>query len=74
VLTSTSTASPGAIRNRRYRRRQREGVAVVSVEVSDGVIEKLIDGGWLAEDGGEDKHAVAAALLWMAEGKTRQNR
>jgi hypothetical protein len=62
MLISTSTASLEAIRQKRYRRRQREGVTIVPVAVSDADVDALIEGGWLGEDDSSDRQAVARAI------------
>jgi hypothetical protein len=44
MLTSTSTLTPEAVRQRLYRHRQRAGVAIVPVAVSDADVDALIEG------------------------------
>jgi hypothetical protein len=51
-----------AEKQRRYRRRQREGVQVVQVDVDDALIIELIEAGLLAEAESEDAEKVARAL------------
>ena len=50
----SSAPSPGAIRNRRYRRRLREGLSLAYLEVPATIIVALIDDGRLAEEEAED--------------------
>ncbi len=66
------SSTPGAIRNRRYRRRLREGLTVAPVEVPASVINTLIDRGWLAEDEAGDPHCLGEAVLKAAEERLRQ--
>ncbi len=66
------TPTPGAIRNRRYRRRLREGLTVAPVEVPANVIDALIDHEWLAEDEAGDPHCLGEAVLKAAEERLRQ--
>ena len=70
----TTAISPEAVRQRRCRRRQREGLSLAQAEVPAGVIEALIAGGWLAEDGAEDPRRLGEALLNAAEERLRQGR
>lgn len=49
-------------RFRRYRERQRKGIAVVPVEVETEDLWALIDAGALDIDESEDRGAVAAAI------------
>jgi hypothetical protein len=65
-MPNDSAPSPEAIRQKRYRRRQREGVAIVPVAVSDADVDALIEGGWLGEDEASDRHAVSRALRQAA--------
>ncbi len=64
--------TPGAIRNRRYRRRLREDLTLAPVEVPASVMEALIDVGWLAEDDAGDPHRLGEAVLKAAEEGLRQ--
>ena len=67
MLTSASTASPEAIRQRRYRRRQREAVFLAQVELRPKDIEALIDHGYLGEDDATDPRRAGAAVLLAAK-------
>ena len=51
-----------AEKQRRYRRRQRDGVQVVPVEVDDGLLTDLIKSGLLVEAESEDAMKIAKAL------------
>ena len=62
----TPTPSPVAERMRRYRRRQKAGVQVISLEVDFETVDALIDGGWLTEDDARDSEKIADALLRRA--------
>lgn len=84
MLTSTSTAtstvspeaigpSPEAIRQRRYRRREREGLSLPHSEVPWRVIEALIDGGWLTEDQTANSHLLGEAMLKVVEKRVRSS-
>ncbi len=68
----SSIPSLGAIRNRRYRRRLREGLTGAPAEVPANVIDALIDRGWLAEDHAGDPHCLGEAVLKAAEDRLRQ--
>ena len=65
-------------RDARYRRRARESVMVVPIEVGAGVLDFLIRTRWLDELDAGDKHAIAAAIGAMlkasAEGRRRRQR
>ncbi len=65
--TSTSTASPEAVRQKRYRRRQREAVFLAQVELRPADIEALIDHGYLAEDDATNPRRAGAAILLAAK-------
>ncbi len=67
MLTSTSTASPGAIRNRRYRRRQREEVSIIPVAVPWRFIELLIAQGRITEGEAADPNRLGEAILAAAQ-------
>jgi len=54
--------SPGAIRQQRFRQRQKLGVRVISVEQDDGDIERLIDAGKLKECEALDSRCIAGAI------------
>ena len=66
MLLSTSTASPAALRNRRYRRRQREDVFLAQVELkaARSTIAKIRDNA--------RKSMLAAHPSLLQEGVTRQ--
>ena len=68
----SSILSPGAIRNRRYRRRLREELSVAHSEVPASVIHTLIEDGWLAEKEAEDPHRLGEAVLKAVEDRLRQ--
>ena len=68
----TPAPSPAAIRQRRYRRRQRDGACVGIVELPPGVVEAMIAAGHLtpatALDAGRLSDAAGAVLRgWAAE-------
>ena len=65
------SSTPGAIRNRRYRRRLREGLIVVPIEVPVGDIEGLIDGEWLGEDEAGDLCRLGEEILKAARASGR---
>ncbi len=60
---------PAAARMRKYRRRQRDGVRVVPVEVDHALIEKLIDGGWINEAEAVNLESLADAVAKAAAAK-----
>jgi hypothetical protein len=64
----TASPSPDALRQRRYGRRQRDGIAIVPVAVTDDDIEELIEQGLLDEEASSDRKAVAAAILRALRG------
>ena len=72
MAARSSIPSLGAIRKRRHRRRQREGVTVVQIEVPASDLDPLIDGGWLDEDESGDKNRLGEAILRAAEERIRQ--
>ena len=59
--------SPEAIRQRRYRRRQREGVFLAQVELKPEDIEALITQGYLANDDATNPRQVGVAVLLAAK-------
>ncbi len=61
--------SPTAARMRRYRRRQRDGVRVVPVEVDHALIKKLIDDGWINEAETVNLESLANAVAKAAAAK-----
>lgn len=65
--------SPEAIRKRRQRERQKDGLRVAPVEVADAVIGALIDRGWLSPDEARDPALVADAITDLAESWVRGN-
>jgi len=54
--------SPNAIRMRRYRQRQRDGVQVVTVEVNQDMIETLLITRQLDRDVAGDPQAISQAI------------
>jgi hypothetical protein len=63
----TSTLSPAAMRQRRYRRRLREGVFLAQVELKPDDIEALIVQGYLAHEDATDPTLAGAAVLLAAK-------
>ena len=61
--------SRAAIRQRRYRDRQRRGVQLVTIEVDNGLLEALIDRGFLQPNGEDDPECIARAVRDAALGK-----
>ena len=59
---SNRCPSPGAIRQQRFRQRQKLGVRIISVEQDDGDIERLIDAGKLKEWEALDSRCIASAI------------
>ncbi len=66
------SSTPGALRNRRYRRRLREELTLAHSEVPWSVIKTFIEGGWLSEDESRDPHRLGEAVLKAAEERLRQ--
>ena len=64
---SSSFLTPEAIRQRRFRRRQHEGVFLVQVELLPKEIEALIVQGYLADDDATDPRRVGAAVRRAAK-------
>ncbi len=62
----TRALTPAALRMRRYRRRQREGLLQVQIEVSWRDIEQLILGGYLEDQEAGDPDRLGNALLTAA--------
>jgi hypothetical protein len=57
--------SAASQRQRRYRRRARAGRVVVSIEVTEAVVELLIAAQWLQERAAADRAAIASAVERM---------
>jgi hypothetical protein len=57
--------SAASQRQRRYRRRARAGRVVVSIEVTEAIIELLIAAQWLTESAAADRAAIASAVERM---------
>lgn len=51
-----------AERMRRYRKRIRNGIFIVPVEVDQKLIDRLVDAGLLTESSAEDQHEIASAI------------
>ncbi len=66
MLMLTRALTPAAFRMRRYRRRQREGLLQVQIEVSWRDIEQLILGGYLEDHEAGDPERLGNALLLAA--------
>ncbi len=64
---SASATNLPAERQRRYRRRQREGVFLAQVELKPEDIEALIAQGYLANDDATNSRRVGAAVLLAAK-------
>src|SRR5882762_2322910 len=62
--------SLGAERTRRWRQRRQHGLVVVSFDVAPDVTGKLVHLGWLDATKRDDKEAIAAALIELAEKAT----
>jgi hypothetical protein len=60
-----------AERDRRYRRRQRDGVMTVTVEVDGEIINLLVRLHWLVEAETGDRSKIGAALAAMAREAAR---
>ncbi len=58
--------TPDALRMRRYRRRQREGLLQVQIEVPCRYVELLILGGYLEDQAAGDPERLGNALLTAA--------
>ncbi len=65
--TSTSAASLAAIRNRRYRRRQREELSIAHSEVPWRFIEHLIAQGRITEAEAADPNRLGEVILAEAQ-------
>jgi hypothetical protein len=57
-----SGLSPGAERMRAARRRRRDGLRCIPLEIRDGEIEALVKAGVLTPDARNDRAAIAAAM------------
>ncbi len=67
-MTNKATASaPAAQRQRLCRKRRREGVRLVTVEVKPEIISAFVERGWLSGGDVKDTRAVAEALEVLAE-------
>ena len=64
---SVCATNSSAERQRRYRRRQREGVFLAQVELKPEDIEALIAQGYLADDDATNPRRVGAAVLLAAK-------
>jgi hypothetical protein len=58
----TESAKMSALRQQRWRARQRDGKIVVAIEVDEKVTAWLINANLLAEEEGYDRQKVAVAL------------
>ncbi len=62
-----TSPSPAAERQRRYRRRQRQGVHCMSGDVPADVVRALVKNGWLGLGEGDDPRKLGAALVDLAD-------
>jgi hypothetical protein len=67
TVTRDARITSGAERMRRSRERRRQGEAIVTIKVGQGVIADLTALGWLPETDLRDKSAIARALTELAE-------
>ncbi len=63
----TRSSTPGALRQRRFRRRVKHDLILAQAEVPMHVAENLIDTGLLSEKGASDPQALGRALVEAAE-------
>ena len=61
------TPTPGALRQRRFRRRRKHDLILAQAEVPMHVAENLIDAGLLFEEDASDPQALGGALVEAAE-------
>ena len=66
-MRSMSTSTSTAIRCRRYRARQRDGIQIVPVEVSDGYLDALIESGLHKEADRRDRDKIAATIDFLLD-------
>lgn len=55
------STTPGAIRARRRRARERAGVMLVTLEFTEGFVEKLVEAGFLRPEFADDQKSVERA-------------
>lgn len=67
----TPAPSPAAVRTRRWRRRQRDGLLLATAEVPGRLVERLIDAGLLAEADAGDRVAIGQALVEFVKRASR---
>ncbi len=61
------SSTPGALRQRRFRRRVKHDLILAQAEVPMRVAENLIDAGLLSEKGASDPQTLGGALVAAAE-------
>ena len=59
---TTLSPAPKARRQREYRRRQREGVRLVRLGVRPGVLDALVEHGWLGKADTHDAKTIGDAI------------
>jgi hypothetical protein len=71
-MLDRSPPSPRARWQRTYRRRIKDGIVCVQVEVGSAILDLLIRTGWLAECSAGDKAAIGKAIAEiLGEASTR---
>jgi hypothetical protein len=63
-----------ALRQRRYRDRQRRCLQVVTAEVSDEFIDRLIDAGLLGEDEAAQPERIGEAIVRISDAVVHRDR
>jgi hypothetical protein len=63
LLSSSSSASPGTLRTRRYRERRKSGSIFVRFEMTPAAVERLVELQFLSRHERHDPIAVTIALL-----------
>ena len=62
-----STPSATALRCRRYRARQRDGIQIILVEVSAGYLDALIEGNLHKEADRQDREKIAGTIDFLLD-------
>ena len=63
IPREASAPTRNAVRKRRYRSRQRDGVRMISFPVDPSIVTALVAGGWLDERREGDKEAIRIAMV-----------
>jgi hypothetical protein len=72
VTTVVSRRTRQAERTRRYRPRQKDGIAVATITYTTAVVDMLVRLRWLSEADASDRRKIAAAISAMNEDAARR--